>query len=94
MYTDDIKLFDKNEKEMETWMQAVRAHSQDIGMEFGIAHSQDIGMEFGIEKCAIKIMRSWKQQVKEGIEQPNQEKVRMLKEKETHSEILEMNTIK
>ena len=32
MYTDDIKLFAKNEKELET--PAVRIYSQDIGMEF------------------------------------------------------------
>ena len=36
MYMDDIKLFSKNEKELETLIQAVRIYSQDIGMEFGI----------------------------------------------------------
>ena len=33
---DDIKLFAKNEKELETLIHAVRIYSQDIGMEFGI----------------------------------------------------------
>ena len=41
MYMDDIKQFAKEEKELETLIQAVRIYSQDIGMEFGI------------EKCAM-----------------------------------------
>ena len=36
MYMDDIKLFAKNEKELETLIHALRIYSQDIGMEFGI----------------------------------------------------------
>ena len=36
MYKDDIELFDKNEQELKTLIQAVRIYSQDIGMEFGI----------------------------------------------------------
>ncbi len=33
---NDIKLFAKNEKELETLIQLVGIYSQDIGMEFGI----------------------------------------------------------
>ena len=36
MYMDDIKLFAKNEKELENLIHTVRIYSQDIGMEFGI----------------------------------------------------------
>ena len=36
MYMDDIKLFAKNEKELETLIQAVRIYSQDIGIGFAI----------------------------------------------------------
>ena len=36
MYMGDIKLFAKNEKELETLIYTVRIHSQDIGMELGI----------------------------------------------------------
>ena len=36
MYMDDIKLFAKNERELETLIHAVRIYSQDIGMEFGM----------------------------------------------------------
>ena len=32
MYMDDIKLFAKNEKELETLIQAVRIYSHDIGI--------------------------------------------------------------
>ena len=49
MYMDDIKLFAKNEKELETLKHAVRIYPQDIGMEFGI------------EKCAMLVMKSGKQ---------------------------------
>ena len=53
-------------------------------------------MEFGIEKCAMLIMRSGKRHMTEGIEQPNQEKIRIPREKETYKYlgILEADTIK
>ena len=50
MYRDDIKLFAKNEDELEALKQAVKIYSQDIGMEFGI------------EKCVILIRKSGKRQ--------------------------------
>ena len=36
MYKDDIKLFAKNEKELEILIHTVRIYSQYIGMGFGI----------------------------------------------------------
>ena len=36
MYKDDIELFAKHEKELETLIHAVRIYTQDIGVEFGI----------------------------------------------------------
>ena len=39
MYMDDIKLFPKNENELETLIQTIKIYSQDIGMEFGIEKS-------------------------------------------------------
>ena len=53
---DDIKLFAKNEKELETLKQVVRIYSQDIGMTFGK------------EKCAILIIISENHHMTEGIE--------------------------
>ena len=55
MYMDDIKLFAKNEKELETLTQTVRIYSQDIVMEFGI------------EKCAMLVMKSGKRHMTDGM---------------------------
>ena len=47
-YKDNIKLFAKNEKELETHIQAVRKYSEDMRMKYGM------------EKCAMLIMKSGK----------------------------------
>ena len=80
----DIKLFAKNEKELETLIHAVRIYSQDIGMEFGI------------EKCAMLVMTSGKRHLTDGIEPPNQDKIKTLAENETYKYlgILEADIIK
>ena len=84
MYVDGIKLFAKNEKELETLIHAVRIYSQDIGMEFGI------------EKCAMLVMKSGKRHMTDGMELPNHDKIRTLGEEETYKYlgILEADTIK
>ena len=53
-------------------------------------------MEFGIEKCALLVMKSGKQHLTDGIELPNQAKIRTLAENETYKYlgILEADTIK
>ena len=78
MYMDDIKLFAKNEKELETLIHARRRD------------------EFGIEKCALLIMKNGKRHLTDGMELPNQEKIRTLREKETYKYlgILKADTIK
>ena len=84
MYMDGIKLFTKNEKELETLIRAVRIYSQDIGMESGI------------EKCARLVMKSGKRHLTDGMELPNQEKNRTLGENETYKylRILEADKMK
>ena len=84
MYMDDIKLFAKNEKELETLILTVRIYSQDIGLEFGI------------EKCAMLVMKSGKRHLADGMEPPNQDKVKTHAENETYKYlgILEADTIK
>ena len=72
MYMDDIKLFAKNENELETLIPAVRICSQDIRMEFGI------------EKCAILLIKSGKRHRTDGMGLPNQDKIRTLAENETY----------
>ena len=70
MYIDDIKVFSNNEKELETLIQTIKIYSQDIGIEFGFV------------KCAMIIMISGERETAEGIELPNQKRIRMLSEKE------------
>ena len=64
MYMDDIKLFPKNKKELETLMQAGRIYSQNIGMEYRI------------KTCSLLIMKSGKRHMTERIELTNQEKLK------------------
>ena len=59
MYINDIKLFAKNERELEALIKIVRIYSQDIGMEFGL------------ERCAMLVMKSGKWYMR-GVELPNQ----------------------
>ena len=84
MYMDDIKLFAKNEKELETLIHTVRIYSRDIGMEFGI------------EMCVMLVMKSGKRQLTDGMELPNKDKIKTLAENETYKYlgILEADTIK
>ena len=81
---DDIKLFAKIEKELVTLIHAVRIYRQDVRMEFGI------------EKCAMLVMKSGKRHLTDGMELPNQDKIRTLAENETYKYlgILEADTIK
>ena len=53
-------------------------------------------MEFGIEKCAMLVMKSGKQHLTNGMELPNEGKIRTLTENETYKYlgILEADTIK
>ena len=84
MYMDDIKLFAKNQKELETLIHAFRIYIQYIGMEFSI------------EKCAMLVMKSGKQHMTDGMELPNQDKIWTLPENEIYKYlgILEADTIK
>ena len=72
MSMDEIKLFAKNEKELETLIHAVRIYSRDIGMEFGI------------EKYAMLVMKSGHRHVTDGMELPNQDKIKTLAENVTY----------
>ena len=70
MYNDNIKLFAKTEKKLETLIQVVRIYNQDIGMEFGM------------DKCVMQIMRSGKRQMTGKNEIS---KIRTLGQKETYT---------
>ena len=81
---NNIKLFAKNEKELETLIHADRIYSQDIGIEFGI------------EKCTMLVMKSGKRHMTDGMELPNHNRIRTHEEKETYKylDIVEADTIK
>ena len=84
MYMDDIKLFAKNEKELGVLIHAARVYDQHKGMKFGI------------EKCATLIIKSGKRRMTDRMELPNQEKTKMLGDKETYKYLgmLGVDTIK
>ena len=68
LFMDDLKLYAKNEKELDTLVQTVRIFSEDIGMGFGI------------QKCAmVKLIRG---QIVEtsGIALPNGAEIRSLEQ--------------
>ena len=71
IYMDDIKLISKMKMNW-TLIHAVRKYSQDIGMEYGK------------EKCAMLVMKSGKRHLTAGMEPPNQDKIRTIREKETY----------
>ena len=56
LFIDDLKLHNRNEKELDSLVQAVRIFSKDIGMEFGI------------EKCAMLVTEKEKIVKSVGIE--------------------------
>ena len=84
MFMDDIKLFAKNEKELETLTQTVRTYSQDIGKEFGI------------EKYVMLVTKTDKRHMTEGAKLPNQIIIKTIGEKETYKYrgMLKADTIK
>ena len=69
MYVDDIKQFEKLEKELET---DTKNKNIQPGYRNGICH----------KKCFLFILKSAKIKIKEGIELPNQERIGILGEKE------------
>ena len=59
LYMDDLKLYGKNKKELESLVQTVRIFTQDIRMKFGI------------QKCATVVMKRGKREQDEGILLPD-----------------------
>ena len=83
LYMDAIKLFAKSEKEVETLIHTVRIYSQDIGMECGI------------EMCAMLVIKNGKRHLTDGMELPNQDKIKRFAENEIYKYLglLEADTI-
>ena len=68
LYMDDLKLYAKNEQQLDSLVQTVRTFSEDIGMQFGI------------DKCALIILKRGKRTVCEGISLPDNLVIKSLKE--------------
>ena len=64
LFMDDLKLYGKNERQLDTLVNSVRIPSEDIQMQFGI------------NKCAILIMKRGKYVHSEGIKLPDDKKIK------------------
>ncbi len=72
LFMDDLKLYAKNEKEMQSIIQTVKIYSDDIRMEFGI------------EKCAVLQMKRGKLEASRGCKLTNGTIMRGLSDEETY----------
>ena len=61
---DDLKLYAKSEKELNSLIQTVRMFSDDVGMVFGV------------EKCVVLVLKRGKMVRTEGIELPDEKRMR------------------
>ena len=72
LFMDDLKLYNRSEKGLDSLVQTVRVFSEDIGMEFGI------------EKCAMLVMEKGKIVKSVGIELPDGKVIKSLQEGESY----------
>ena len=70
---EDIKLFAKNEKELEILTKTIRIYSQDIRMEFVR------------KKCARLLRKSGKKETMEEVKPLNQERIKSLEKRKAAS---------
>ena len=71
LFRDDLKLYSRSEKRLDSLIQTV------------CVFSEDIGMEFGIEKYAMLAMEKGKIEKSVGIELPDGEFIKSLQEGES-----------
>ena len=72
LFMDDLKLYSRSEKGLDSLVQTVHVFSEDIGMEFGI------------EKCATLVMEKGKIVKSVGIELPDGRVMKSLQEGESY----------
>ena len=72
LFMDDLKLYSRNEKELDSLVQTIRIFSKDIGMEFGI------------EKCAMLVIEKGKIVKPVRIEWPDGKVIKSLQEGESY----------
>ena len=71
LFMDDLKLYSRNEKELDSLVQTIHIFSKDIAMEFGI------------EKCAMLVIEKRKIVKSVGIESPDGKVVKSLQKGES-----------
>ena len=72
LFMDDLKLYSRSEKGLDSLVQTVHVFNEDIGMEFGI------------EKCATLVMEKGKIVKSVGIELPDGKVIKSLQEGENY----------
>ena len=72
VFMDDLKVHGRGEKGLDSLVQTV------------CVFSKDIGMEFGTEKCAMLVMEKGKIVKSVGIELPDSEVIKSLRESESY----------
>ena len=72
LFMDDLKLYSRSEKGLDSLVRTVRVFIEDVGMEFGI------------EKCAILVTEKRKIVKSVGIELPNGKVIKSLQEGESY----------
>ena len=83
IYMDDLKLYGKNKRELESLVQTVRIFTQDIKMRFGI------------QKCATIVLKKGKKEEDDGIKLPDGETMRDLGQEDyKYLGVLEASQIK
>ena len=72
LFTDDLKLYSKSERGLDSLVQTVRIFSENTGMQFGI------------EKCAMLVMKKGKIVKSDGIQFPKDKVIKSLEEGESY----------
>ena len=72
LFMDDLKLYSRRQKELDSLVQKVRVFSEDIGMEYGIT------------KCAMTVMEKGEIVKSVGIELPDGKVIKSLQEGESY----------
>ena len=72
LFMDDLKLYYRSERGLDSLVQTVRVFSEDIGMEFDI------------EKCAMLVMEKEKMAKSVGAELPDGKVIKLLQQGESY----------
>ena len=77
---DDLKLYSKSKRTLDSLIQSVQIFSKDIGMQLGI------------DKSAILVMKKGKIVKSDGTELPNEEVIKSLEEGQSHNYLRVLKT--